>query len=58
MCKQITNVEFLVLHSKSWNSLTMCKQVTNVEFLVLHSKSWNNLTVCKQMIIIKLDGNT
>ena len=29
--KQMTDIELLVLHSNTWNFLTVCKQISNVE---------------------------
>ena len=31
VCKQISDVELLVLYSNTWNHLTMYKQMNNVE---------------------------
>ena len=43
----MTDVKLLVLHSNTWNHLTVCKQITDVKLLVLHSNTWNHLTVRK-----------
>ena len=43
----MTDVKLLVLHSNTWNRLTVCKQMTDVKLLVLHSNTWNHLTVYK-----------
>ena len=29
VCKQMTDVKLLLLHSNTWNHLTMCKQMIN-----------------------------
>ena len=29
VCKQMTDVKLLVLHSNTWNFLTVCKQMIN-----------------------------
>ena len=30
----MTDVKLLLLHSKTWNQLTVCKQMTDVKFLL------------------------
>ena len=31
VCKQMTNVKLLLLHSNTWNLLTVCKQMIKSE---------------------------
>ena len=43
VCKQMTNVKLLPLHSNTCNYLTVCKKL-----LVLDSNTWNQATGLKQ----------
>ena len=31
VCKQMTDVKLLLLHSNTWNHLTVCKQMADVK---------------------------
>ena len=44
----MTDVKFLLLHSNTWNHLTVCKQMTDVKLLLLQSNTWKHLFVYKK----------
>ena len=48
----MTDGKLLVLHSNTWNHLTVCKQMTDIKFLVLHCNTWNHLTMCKNELFL------
>ena len=33
VCKQMTDVKLLLLHSNTWNHLTVCKQMINCRII-------------------------
>ena len=47
VCKQMTDVKLLLLHSNTWNYLNVSKQMIDIK--LLHSNNWNQLTVYKRM---------
>ena len=52
----MTDDELWVLHSNTWDPLTVCKQIINIEIelFVLNSNIWNHLTVFKEMTLFKM----
>ena len=40
-CKQMTDVKLLLLHSNSWNLLSVCKQMINSKYNYLCLKYFN-----------------
>ena len=43
------NKLLLLLHSNTWNHLTVCKQIINSKPFPLDRNTWNHLTVYKNM---------
>ena len=46
----MNDVKLLLIHSNTWNHLTVCQQMINSKenLLMLDRNTWNPLTVCKR----------